>query len=378
LNARVFTANTAVNVFNYSPTSTAQDPSAPRARTVQVGSFEGEPVDAGMKAPYQDEFTLGIEKALDPTLSIGLKGTYRSLGRTVEDRCDLDYTSPLTQFNSCAIFNPGSNGPAANGSFPTCNGSVNPTDPTAGSCGLPGVAVPEAKRIFRGIELTARKQFSQGLWAQVSYLYSSLRGNYSGAIREASGQTDPGINADYDYNQFLTNAYGNLELDRPHQFRLDSVYTAPFGLSVGVQAYVRSGVPTSRTGYYNSFYTSELFLDTRGSDGRLPTDYETNLSLSYNFAFGPVTVTPQLYIFNVLNRQTVTGIDDRFNINGTFVTTPGTPFYGQAGVEPGKAGPDGTICPPTSSGPCSDNPDYRKATERVGSRLLRAALKITF
>jgi hypothetical protein len=156
------------------------------------------------------------------------------------------------------------------------------------------------------------------------------------------------------------------------------VYTAPFGLSVGVQAYVRSGVPTSRTGYYNSFYTSELFLDTRGSDGRLPTDYETNLSLSYNFAFGPVTVTPQLYIFNILNRQTVTGIDDRFNINGTFVTTPGTPFYGQAGVEPGKAGPDGTICPPTSSGPCSDNPDYRKATERVGSRLLRAALKITF
>ena len=34
--------------------------------------------------------SLGVEKAIDPTLSVGIKGTYRSLGRTVEDRCDLD------------------------------------------------------------------------------------------------------------------------------------------------------------------------------------------------------------------------------------------------------------------------------------------------
>jgi hypothetical protein len=373
LNARVFTANTSVTTFNYSPTATNQDPTAPRNRLVQVGSFLGEPVDPGLKAPYQDEYTLGVEKALDPTVSVGLKGTYRSLGRTVEDRCDLDYTSPLTQFNSCAIMNPGSNGPAANGSFPTCDGSANPTDPTAGQCGLTGVAAPAAKRIFRGIELTARKQFSQTLYAQVSYLYSTLRGNYSGAIREGDGQTDPGINADFDYHQFLTNAYGNLELDRPHQFRLDTVWTAPFGLAVGFQAYVRSGTPTSRDGYFNTFYTTELFLDQRGSDGRLPVDYEANLSLAYNIALGPVTVTPQLYVFNLLNRQTVTAISENFNPNGSFVTTPSSPFYGQAGIEPGQPG-----CPATASGPCSDNPDYKKATARIGSRLFRAALKLTF
>jgi hypothetical protein len=52
------------------------------------------------------------------------------------------------------------------------------------------------------------RTFSQTFWAQASYLYSTLRGNYSGAIREADGQPDPGINGDYDYNQFLTNAYG--------------------------------------------------------------------------------------------------------------------------------------------------------------------------
>ena len=60
-----------------------------------------------MKAAYQDELTLGVEKAIDPTLSVGIKGTYRTLGRTVEDRCDLDYLDPLSGGSTCALFNPG-------------------------------------------------------------------------------------------------------------------------------------------------------------------------------------------------------------------------------------------------------------------------------
>jgi outer membrane receptor protein involved in Fe transport len=354
LNARVFTANTQLVTFNYSPTDTVQSPTPPTGRTrlIQVGSFAGEPVDAGLKAAYQDEFTLGVEKALSPTFSMGLKGTYRTLGRTVEDRCDLDYTSPLTQFNSCAIFNPGGSGPAARGEFPTCDTSSNPADPNAGQCGLPGVPIGDAKRIFRGIELTARKSFSSNFWAQASYLYSSLRGNYSGAIREASGQTDPGINADYDYNQFLINAYGKLELDRPHQFRIDAVYNAPFGLAVGVQGYVRSGQPKNNLGYYNSFYPDLLYLSQRGYAGREPTEYEMNLSLGYNILVGPVTITPQLYVFNLLNRQTETANDDGVNtVFGTYTST------GQAVI---------------------DNPDYRKTFARSGARLLRGALKVTF
>ena len=373
LNARVFSANTQVRNYNYSPTATNQDFGG-RSRLIQVGSFAGEPVEPGLKASYQDEYTLGVEKALDPTLSVGIKGTYRSLGRTVEDRCDLDYTDPLALGSTCGIFNPGGNGPVANGVIKTCDTSANPTDPNADLCNLPGVPVGDAKRIFRGIELTARKAFSQTLWAQASYLYSTLRGNYSGAIREASGQTDPGINADYDYWQFSINGYGNLELDRPHQFRVDAVYNAPFGLSVGGQFYVRSGVPTSRLGYYNSFYPDLLYLDTRGTAGRLPVDYEANLSLAYNVNVGPVTITPQLYIFNLLNRQTVTGVDQAFNnITGAYVTTVGSPFYGQAGIEPGSGG-----CPASATAPCSDNVDYRKAQTRVAARFLRAALKISF
>jgi hypothetical protein len=157
------------------------------------------------------------------------------------------------------------------------------------------------------------------------------------------------------------------------------VYTAPFGLSTGVQFYVRSGVPTTARGYFNSGYGNELFLTPRGSDPRLPIDYEANLSLAYNINIGPVTVTPQVYLFNVLNRQTVTGIDSRYNPFANYVTNENSPFFGQAGIEPGHTDPaSGLSCPATASAPCTDNADYRKATTRVDPRLLRAALKITF
>ena len=38
-----------------------------------------------------------------------------------------------------------------------------------------------------------------------------------------------------------------------------------------------------------------------------PTDYEMNLSLGYNLNVGPVTITPQVYAFDLLNRQTDDG-----------------------------------------------------------------------
>ncbi|HKD17095.1 MAG TPA: carboxypeptidase regulatory-like domain-containing protein, partial [Thermoanaerobaculia bacterium] len=214
LNVRVFTANTSLRTFSYDINDLSQvGPSCPtgaptagcvaRAQRIQVGAIVGEPVDPGIKSSYQDEFTIGVEKAIDPTLSVGLKGTYRSLGRTVEDRCDLNYATNPTG-SSCALTNPGSafgsaatpgniaQNPGAAGAFGSCNGSANPvTNPTGYACTGPGEgnALPPAKRIFKGIELVVRKQFTNEIWAQLSYLGSSLRGNYSGAIKESSGQT---------------------------------------------------------------------------------------------------------------------------------------------------------------------------------------------
>ena len=377
LNVRVFTANTQIVSWNYDPNSLDQAPDAPAGRTrlTQVGTVAGEPTDPGLKASYQDELTFGVEKALDPTLSVGIKGTYRSLGRTIEDRCDLNYATNPTG-SSCALMNPGATGPdnpGATGAFGSCTNSGNPTVDNGCTGPGQGTPIPAAKRIFKGIEVVVRKQFTNEIWAQLSYLGSSLRGNYSGAIREASGQTDPGINADFDYAQFTQNFSGILELDRPNQGRLDAVYNAPWGLSAGLQFYVRTGTPTSINGYYNQFYTTELYLAQRGYAGRLPTDYEMNMSLGYNLNVGAVTITPQLYVFQLLNRQTATSIDQNFNVNGSFVTDPTSPLYGQPGLIP-----DGTCPVNSATGTCSDNVNYRKTLTQTGPRQLRFALKVTF
>ena len=43
-----------------------------------------------MRGIYQDELTIGVERLLDPTFSVGLRATYRRLDSAIEDRCDAD------------------------------------------------------------------------------------------------------------------------------------------------------------------------------------------------------------------------------------------------------------------------------------------------
>jgi hypothetical protein len=137
---------------------------------------------------------------------------------------------------------------------------------------------------------------------------------------------------------------------------------------------VRGGRPTNDLGWFNQAYLDQLFLVTRGTAGRLPTDYDMNLSLGYDLSVGPVTITPMLYVFNLINRQTPNDVLQTFNISGSYVTNPDSPFYGKPGVEPGTK----DECPASSPAPCTDNPDYRKVTQRTAPRSLRVALRITF
>ena len=77
--------------YNFDPVSVVQDSDVfGHEKPVHSGISFAEPVDSGLGGIYQDEYTIGVERLLDPTFSIALKGTYRTLGRAIEDRCDLD------------------------------------------------------------------------------------------------------------------------------------------------------------------------------------------------------------------------------------------------------------------------------------------------
>jgi len=348
---RTFGSRTFVTTFNFDPVGVAQDSNVPGHGLHRIqGGSSGVAVDDDLKGGFQDELTVGVEKLLRPTFVVALKGTYRRLGRLIEDRCDLDYNRPETNFNSCAIVNPGSDGRIARGQVPGCSYLDDSTE-----CTETIPSTPRARRLYRGIEISSRKSVGESLWVQASYIYSSLRGNYDGGVSAIENQTSPGINVDFDYPLLYHNSYGRLYLDRPHSFRLDGYYATPIKLFVGLQGYLQSGAPQSRYGY-TLFGFSDTQLVPRGTDGRLPTAWEANLTLGYPFAVGPLTVTVQAYVFNLFNNQIRTSRDDVWS------STP-PPDYPASILDPNQE---------------RNNPEHGKATSRQDPRLVRASLKISF
>jgi len=228
------------------------------------------------------------------------------------------------------------------------------------------VAIPAAERKFYGVEFVVKSRISNQVWAQFSYLWSHLYGNYNGeaSIGEfaypGGGQTDPGINADYDYPLFLKNAYGNLALDRRHQFRLDGAYSMPFGLTVALGAHLRSGTPLSEYGYFNSGYGAEGYqVVPTGSAGRLPWNYDFNLSASYQIRFSGMTATLILQGNNLLNNQEVLGRNQ------------------DCTLAPPSTGNPVTNCSVVTN-PTAANPDYGLVTWRSPGRIVKFGARVSF
>jgi hypothetical protein len=351
---------TGVDSYNFDPLSLTPDPSvvpfAPafddklpeqQARgylTFYGGGPQGTPADRGIREMYQDELTAGVERLLDPTFTVGLKASYRRLGNGLEDRCDfLDADG-----NSyCAIINPGSGETYARGAAPNCEEQAPdfcPGDPVS----------PPARRLYRGIELLARKSFGKSAWLQASYVYSSLHGNYDGAINEQNAGPVPGRNTDFDASALWYNAYGRLFLDRPHRFRFDGYWITPLRLSVGLQAYVASGAPLDKLGYFDPYQTPLIYLVPRGSAGRMPTQWEANLTLGYPITLGPAIVTLQAYVYNLFNNQIPLTRNNDWTISAN---------DSYSSFDPNRP---------------SNNEDFGQFTSRQAPRVFRAAVRVSF
>jgi hypothetical protein len=378
LTVRSYNQKIDANTFNYSsdPLTLAQDPAIGKVPFTQ-GGVTAEPFQDNLKGIYQDEYALGFEKALTSSLSVAVRYNYRNLGRTIEDRCDFDAAYPEGNANTCTIINPGSSSPFATGvGVHTCDGrDYVGAAPPGSDCTGPqttNVAIPAAERKYHGVEFVVKDQVSNQLWAQFSYLWSHLYGNYDGeaSINEAAkaggGQTDPGINADYDYPLFLKNAAGNLALDHRHSFRLDGAYTTPFGLTVGLGTYLRSGAPISEFGYFNSGYLSEGYqIVPRGTVGTYPWTFEINLSASYAIKFSSVTVTLMAQGNNLLNHQTPVGLNQD--------CTVATPNNTAAASGPGSVMDCSAVTNPNSG-----NPDYGLVSWRTDPRVFKLGARVSF
>ena len=95
----------------------------------------------------------------------------------------------------------------------------------------------------------------------------------------------------------------------------DAVYTAPFGLTLGLGTYYRSGAPFP-FGWYNVFYpdllTTYPWRGHRRFRRPLPATYEANISLGYTFNVWRVSIRRPFTCSNLLDRQAVTDISEDF------------------------------------------------------------------
>ncbi|MGA7991938.1 MAG: TonB-dependent receptor [Thermoanaerobaculia bacterium] len=346
----------------------------------------GEVVQQNLKGMYQDEVIGGFEYEIAKGWAVGVKGIYKALGRVVEDRCDLAVNPDIAQYftnpaTTCALINPGqgdSLGTIKDPTDKTCypNGDADANGNLV--AGLP-CASTQPRRYFRGVELTASHRFSNNFYVLASYLYSKLEGNYSGNLSQTrtTGQSDPNINADFDYPGLIINAFGKLPNDRTHQVKLSGYYVFPFGLTVGAGAFYTSGRPFSIRGCTpdqiacGGGYSQEGYLGgPRGSQGTLPAVYEADLHLEYGLRFGNVSVTPVVDVFNLLNRQGVLTRDELFNNLGTLAGNDPASGIGQPGCTAANASLTNTAC--------ASNPNYAKDISWQNPRVFRVGARVSF
>src|SRR4029453_4725328 len=106
---------------------------------------------------------------------------------------------------------------------------------------------------------------------------------------------------------------GYLSNHRRSLGKLSGVYVTPFNLSVGLVTYYQTGIPISRIGYSNAYSRYEFYLTRRGTEGRVPATYDTNVHPAYPLAPRPGSLTFLTDFFNILNTQRVLAVDQRYN-----------------------------------------------------------------
>ncbi len=373
INIRAFGGELQAFAYNFSPDAAnfqpdpffntvarGGDPNAPVRHTLNGGAT---PVDPDLKGQYVDEFVLGYEYELANNLAIGLQGTYRSLGRVVEDFLD-----PVS--GHYHIANPGE-GSGVNMSFYDYE---------------PAIA-PDIERTFTGVQLHARKRFSNRAQIFASYLWSRLEGNYDGLFQASTGQLDPNINSAFDYADFMINSNGLLSNDRTHQFKLHGSYTFDQsmvnGLTIGFSTYYASGYALNAYGYSPGYQNYEFYLAPRGSVGRGPAEYEADLHFGYPVNFGPARVNFILDVFNVLDRQATTRLDERYNLSTDGDACAGIPdglCGAGGGIQYAAVGqvptPLGKIPNPRAT---ATNPDYlQSGVAFTQPRSFRLGVRLSF
>ncbi len=323
------------------PINTAQSPDGETGAKKVAASV----VAKDLKPNYQDELTLGFEKAWSPDLNFGIKATYRKLGAGIDDNCDTrllyDYAVkngiPVVSkdYMNCYIFNPGKDvtvwidGHDADGN-PIVSGKGQYAHFTAAEVGN-----PKAERKYAALDMFLEHPLRNGWYGRINYTLSRSKGNMEGQTRSDTGQTDVGTSAGWDFPEFAPNSYGILPNDRKHQLKAFGYYQVMPEFSIGGNVLVQSGRPKTCLGtnvdsdanglgfpplsttYGGPGYGAEYFWcggkpAPRGTLGRMPMEKRLDLNFTYapNYVKG---LAFKMDVFNFFNSQQATARQETYD-----------------------------------------------------------------
>lgn len=278
-----------------------------------------------LKAHYQDEFILGMQRVENDVFSWGAKVTYRDLKSAIDDTCP----------SECRIFNPGE---AATFLIPNGDGTYTEQSYTAEELGF-----PKLKRKYLALDLYGQ-YVDDRLFAKVEYTLSKNWGNAEGQLNSSldtgtGGQADVSVTSDWDLPELLEGANGLLPNHRKHQVKAFGSVKLSDQFRLGGSVIVQSGRPKDCKSYYpyakpglynNGFYyfycgvpgaqtavndpnvvpNEGYVFSPRGSAGETPWIATFNMNFTYTPSWLE-GLTASVDVLNLFNTQTATAFNPR-------------------------------------------------------------------
>jgi hypothetical protein len=301
-----------------------------------------------LKPSYQDEITLGFERAWSPDVNFGAKFTYRTLKSTIDDFCDqrpFDKYAAAHNINeanyggfNCASFNPGQ-GNSFWVDYAGTQSNYTKVDLTAADLGF-----EKAERKYTAVDLFLEHPYRNGWYGKVNYTWSKDKGNTEGQTLSDvnTGQADVSATMAWDYAEIMRGANGLLPNDRTHQIKAFGWYDLTSEWTLGGNLDIESGRPLGCLGgnpnpgdspnyglehWCNGTgnYKTNVFTP-RGSLGRYPWTKTLDMNLVYRPAMIK-GLSFKLDVFNVLNDQTMTKRLEQYNSGGNRSGTYGGVLY---------------------------------------------------
>lgn len=310
--------------------------------TSSVSVVPTKPVFQSQEAdPFaRQELIVGFEQSINDDLAFSLRGTYRDVTSALDDYCGI-YAYPY-----CVLINPGEDSswykdgyywdgeqldesklPLFDGQPDEGSLTTHPNDTT--------IQMPDANNEYLAWQ-TELKYNTEDFRMNFIYTWSRSTGNFEGAVKSDIDQADPGITQDFDFPALMDGAQGYQANDRRHVFKLFGSYDIDENWTVGFNSTLSSGRPLSAFGqgypnkdpniygsYGDTFYiadcddvTGECTYDRvpRGTVGRTPWTFNVDASIAYNFTAGGVDMKASLDVFNVLNTQEATSLNEHYEV----------------------------------------------------------------